>query len=262
MTRAQLIAIGSAVALLLALYFGCETKPRDMQAVEKSRALAAESASVNVLLNSARDRLDSRQQNVLMALEHQLEGTVDDSTRIEIYKQLSNRWYGFGHPAIAGHYAQEVAELAGTEESWAIAGTTYTLCLQQSQEEKVREFCTERAVQALESAVSLNPANLANKVNLAIVFVENPPEDNPMKGITMLIDLNRDNPGNVMVLNNLGRLAVKTGQYERAVERLEQALDVEPDNVTTNCLLAQAYGEMGELQKAQAFEEKCRKLQD
>ncbi|GJM31755.1 MAG: hypothetical protein DHS20C18_07560 [Saprospiraceae bacterium] len=260
MTRLQLAVIGGVVLLFLVLYLGCDTKPVSQKQIEKTRALAVESTSVQVLQKEAQAEMSEDQISEIAAIDFRLQDPENDSTRIENLKLLSGKWYQFGYPAIAGYYAQEIAETEGIADSWSIAGTTYTLCIQQSKQKKVVDFCTARAINAFESAISLAPADMANRVNLALVYTENPPADNPMKGILMLKDLNEEAPENVIVLNSLGRLAIKTGQYDRAIQRLEKALNSDPENISTVCLLASAYQGSGQMEKARVFEEKCRQI--
>ncbi len=260
MTKLQLVVVGSALLLFLVLYIGCETTPRDFQTVEKSRSLALASTNLEVLLQEAKEELEAGALNDVLVLETKLEEALDDTERVELMKQLSSRWFGLGHPAVAGSYAERIATIEGTEESWSIAGTTFTICVQRSQEEKIRNYCTTNAVKAFESAISINPSNISHKVNLALLYAENPPADNPMRGITMLLDLNREHSENVLVLNTLARLAIRTGQYDRAIERLEKARSIEPNNANTSCLLSQAYEGNGNTEQAQAFAERCQDL--
>lgn len=248
--------------LFLVLYIGCETTPRDFQTLEKSRSVALASTNLEVLLQEAKEELEAASLSEVLALEAQLEEALDDAERVGLFKQLSGRWFSLGYPAIAGAYAERIANIEGTEESWSIAGTTFTICVQRSEEEKVRNFCTTNAVRAFESAISLNPSNLSHQVNLALLYAENPPSENPMKGITMLLDLNSENPENVLILNTLARLAIRTGQYDRAVERLEKALVIEPNNANTSCLLAQAYEGQGNAEQAEALGQRCRELME
>nr|HRO74505.1 bacterial transcriptional activator domain-containing protein [Saprospiraceae bacterium] len=69
--------------------------------------------------------------------------------------------------------------------------------------------------------------------------------------------LNKQHPKNVTVLNQLGRLALQTKQYDKALERLEAAIQLEPDNKNTNCLLATVYQETGNQAKADEYNKKC-----
>ena len=260
MNRLQWIVIGLSVALFIVLYFGCETTPKNIKALEKSRVLASEGTDVISLLSEAKAGLSPTASNNIVALEVQLEEALGDTARSTVLKQLSSEWYNQGHAEIAGHYAQEVADVENTEESWSIAGTTYSICIQRAKVEKVKSFCTARAVKAFENAISINPENMAHQVNLALAYTYNPPQDNPMQGILMLRTLNQKAPDNVLVLNTLARLAIQTGQYEKAIERLSKAWSLEENNLTTACLLAQAYEGAGEDAKAEQYLALCRSL--
>lgn len=257
MTRLQVVVVVSALSLFFVMYFGCDTKPKTQLAIEKNRALSGQSADVNVLLKEAKASLTAQQAANILALEKQLEAITNDSTKATLLEQLSGSWYQLKHPELAGYFAEQIADIRSSEEAWSIAGTTYTLCVQRVRAEKIRDFCTERAIKAFENASSLNTENLAHKINLALVHTENPPQDNPMKGVLMLVDLNKQYPENVSILTSLGRLAIKTGQYERAITRLEQVLTLAPDNVDAFCLLAQAYEGLGNAAKVAEFSAKC-----
>jgi uncharacterized protein HemY len=79
-----------------------------------------------------------------------------------------------------------------------------------------------------------------------------------MKGILMLRELDTQHPNNVSVLSQLGRLAIKTGQWEKAITRLEAAQKVEPANDRVACLLLEAYKGAGQVDKAKALENRCK----
>ncbi|MEK7256661.1 MAG: tetratricopeptide repeat protein [Bacteroidota bacterium] len=260
MNKAQWLVVSLAVAVFLALYLGFDTKPGKHQEIENKRSLAQTSTDISVLLMEAKVGMSAQASATVLGLEAELDKAPSDSLKAELYKQLSSAWYGFEKPAIAGFYAEKAAELLKNEEAWSIAGTTYSICLQKEEEEKIRSFCTQHAVQALENAASLNPSNPQHKVNLALVYTENPPQDNPMKGVLMLRELNEQYPKNHAILTQLGRLAIKTGQFDRAVQRLEEALSVEPEDPNAICLLAKAYESVGNAAKAAELNAKCEKL--
>lgn len=260
MLRNQWIAIIATLLLFVVMYFGCDVKPAEHKAVEKQRLDNAESTSISSLLLSAKEEIPSTEGSSIMSLEVALNDAAEKTEKVDAFKALSSAWYRLEQPAIAGHYAEEIANLENNEEAWSIAGTTFSICVQKAKEEKVRQYCTDHAVSALENAASLNPSNLQHQVNLALVYTESPPADNPMKGVLMLVNLNKQNPENVSVLNQLGRLAIKTGQFQKATERLGKAVEIEPGNTTSNCLLAKAFEEMGEQEKAAPFQRKCQSL--
>ncbi|MFT5168577.1 MAG: tetratricopeptide (TPR) repeat protein, partial [Saprospiraceae bacterium] len=158
---------------------------------------------------------------------------------------------------VSGYYAEQIAKILNNEESWSIAGTTYMIGARKASEDKIRDFCFDNATNAFENAISINPSNYANKVNLALRFTEKPPRDNPMKGILMLIEYNQQAPENVLVLTTLAGLAIQTNQIDKAIERLNTAISIEPDNIKANCLLVQAYDRIGNQEKAAQYAAKC-----
>lgn len=260
MTKLQITVILSAVVLFFVLYFGCDTKPQKQQAIEKSRALAAESTDIDAQLRTAKEGLSPSSASSVLFLEQQLEITQQDSARAEVLKQLSSTWFSAERPDIAGYYAEQVAELLNTEESWSIAGTTYGICANRSSDAAIKSFCVGRAIQAFENAISLNPSETQHKVNLALMYADAPPADNPMKGIQLLLELNKQNPDDVPVLLALGRLAVRTGQYDRAAERLEHVLTVDPQNRVANCTLVEVYTNLNNTARATQQADKCQAL--
>lgn len=244
MGRTQWIAAGIAAVLLLITYWGCPVRPAEMEASFQRGPM--ETTGLETLIREARDRLDPARLANLASLEEVLNATEEDSARTSILEQLAGEWYRAGEPAISGVYARQIAETVNTEEAWSIAGTTFSLCLQREGiEDKIRQFCASQAEQAYQSAISLDPQDADHRINLAVSYTDYPPRNEPMKGILMLRDLEKQYPENARVYMTLARLAIKTNQLERAVERLETAVELEPNNPDAVCPLAQLYEQLG-----------------
>lgn len=256
-TRPQWISIFGAVILFCILYFGFSTKSPEQKKTELVRAQNFEVTSVQNLLNEAGERLSAEDRAVLHALEAELNGAADDSLKMSVYESLSGFWFDQKEYAIAGHFAEEIAQMLNTGEAWGIAGTTYALALQREQGDERRNFSFNKAVNAFESAISLDPENVSHQLNLALCYTELPPQENPMQGIQMLLKLQEDQPEYIGVKFALARLAIKTGQYERALERLEQASAIDPDDRRIPCLKAEVYRAMGNTAEAEKNEFDC-----
>lgn len=258
MNRQQVIALITATILFLILFFGFDTIPSEQKSLEKSRQLSIETTSVANLIKEATPNIDKSKFSMIEAMNLDLKNTGTDTLKkIETLKSLSGLWYEIGYPAIAGSYAQDIAEIVKTGDAWSIAGTTFAICVKNAEEEKTKEFCSKRAIKSFENAISLAPEDIEPRINLAICYVDNPDKDNPMQGILMLIDLNTKYPNTVLVLNQLGKLALQTNQTEKALERLEKSIEIEPENKNTICLLADAYRQSGNQAKADEYHNKC-----
>ncbi|GAB4494407.1 MAG: hypothetical protein OHK0019_20600 [Saprospiraceae bacterium] len=258
MNKTQYLAVLGALALFAGLYFGFDTKTDKQKKVERSRLLQGQSTSLETLLADAKAHLDASQSAQVTEQEEQLGKATTDAERAAILKRLSGIWYEFGQIPIAGSFAEQVAELENADSSWSVAGATFFNGLVSSQDPVVRKYCADHAIKAFESAISLNPAKVEHRVNLALVYSENPPPDNPMQAVLMLRELESKHPDNPSVFNALGRLAIKTGQWQRAIERLEKAWSLDKNNPNTPCLLAKAYEEAGNLTKSNEFAVICK----
>jgi len=260
MDKKQLGLLLVSLALFCVLYFVLDTKPNKQKLLEKSRSANLESTSIQLIEKDAKTSLNKEQLNFIEAFEVQMHQESNDSLKAILQEQLSSHWFKMGHPAIAGYYAEELAKKNETADAWGIAGTTFIYGLQNYESEKLKSYCFKRGINALETASSLDPDNVDHKINLALAYVESPPKDNPMMGILQLVGLNRENPENVKVLNQLGRLAIKTNQLDKALERLNSAEALSKDNKTTICLLAELYSKRQETAKAESYAKKCNEL--
>lgn len=241
MTRLQWGSICAALALIVLLFFGFDTKSSVQKDLLETQQLAGTKIEISEIEKAAKESLAVAELKTIQVLEHSLEiSSPEAEERVELLKQLSSKWYQNRYPFIAGHYAEKVAELIPSGTSWGIAGTTYLAGIT-SIDPAVKSGSFHGAIRALENAISLDPDTSRHRVNLALAYTENPPPDNPMQGIQMLLALNERNPKDIVVLNTLARLAVKTGQFEKAIERLLQALAVDEDNLSANCLLADVF---------------------
>jgi len=257
MNRAQILTVFIALALFSGLYFGFDTKPNKQKTTERSRSLKGESTSFETLLEDATTHLSTGQVEELAGLEKQIQASTNEEQRIQLLKSLSGLWYNFGQLPIAGGIAEQVAELESADSSWSVAGGTFFTALLAEKDPKVRQYCASHAVKAFESAASLAPDKVEHRVNLALVWAEDPPPDNPMQAVLMLRELESKHPENASVYNALGRLAIKTSQWQRAIDRLEKAWSLDKNNPNTPCLLAKAYEGIGNIEKATEYAQRC-----
>lgn len=259
MRKPQVIAAATALVLVLITYFGCPVRSPEMEAGFSARPLQA--TGVQSLIREAHASLSPAQQATLSTLEDRLASQEEDSARAELLQQMAGEWYKAGQPAISGAYAEQIAELTNTEGAWSIAATTFSLCLRKEGiDDKMRQYCSDRAEMAYQAAISLNPDNAEHRVNLALTYTDNPPRDNPMKGILMLRELEVQFPEEPLVYITLAQLAIKTNQLDRAAERLLKADQLLPGNPDVVCPLAKVFENLGRAGEADIFARKCSAL--
>lgn len=257
-SKSQSILVVASIAIFCFIYFGMSTIPKEQKAVGMSRATNIEATGIQNIVTSSKKALSKEQLNIIEALQTEYHDAKSDNDKTERAKSMASKWYEFGVPIVSGYFAEEIAKIQNTKEAWSIAGTTYQIGMKSSSEEKEILFAKGRAVKAFENAISLSDNNINDKINLALIYVDNP-DTNPMQGIQMLLKLNENNPDNVQIMNKLARLAIRTNQTEKAIIRLEKAIGLEPENNNSICLIAQAYAQAGNEVKAKEFQDKCKK---
>ena len=71
-----------------------------------------------------------------------------------------------------------------------------------------------------------------------------------MQGITMLREVLAEDPKNESALFNMGMLSIQSGQYEKAVERLEELVKINPNHTQGHLLLGIALMNTGDKARA------------
>ena len=257
MGRNQIIVLSIAIVSILVMYFGCDHLPPSQKDIDQTRAMNFTSTDITNLNAEAKASLKASDLSDVLAFESMVTEEIDSSTQLENLQALSAKWFELNRTAISAYYAEQIAQKVQTEDAWSIAGTTYSICLQREKESKTIDFCKQGAVNAFEMALGIDPEDVNNRINLALVYVESPTAQQPMQGILMLRDLSEKYPENASVQFQLGRLALMTNQLEKAIERLSNAYRLNPEDKRISCLLAETYKKIGQTQKYEEFAKKC-----
>ncbi len=240
LSAGQKITILVFIGLYFAMYLGCDTTSKEIQMLEKSRTVNPYYINIQAEIMQAKSQISSEDRLALEELELDVEQSMDDE-KIEGLKKIASKWYNIGLPLLSGYYAEQIAEIENTEDAWALAGTTNFLSLSTLNSEKHLKYAQQHAIDAFEKAISLNPQNLDHKINKALCYVED--KENPMQGIMMLRELESENPDAPAVQMQLGRLSLRTNQLDKALERFNKVIQLDPANKDAHCLLAEVYKE-------------------
>ena len=257
MKKEQAFYIIGAIVLFAVLYFGFDSKPSSHKALEKSRAISTQEYDITTYQAEAKKSLAKDDIEYLDMLEAQVAHAGQDTARINTLKQLSGYWFKLKNPVMAGLYAKQIAEADQTATSWSITGTTFAAGFQMELDAKLKLFARNQALDAFEKAISLEPEVIDHRINQALCYIEVPEEGQPMKGIQMLAGLATNYPESAAPPYQLARLAVKTGQYERAQTRIEQALKLEPKDQRIACLAVEIYTALNNTLEADKAAQVC-----
>jgi len=147
----------------------------------------------------------------------------------------------------AAYYADLLAVDQPTEKNLLQAGDYYFEAYTFAVDEKKTALLGQKTRDFYQRVLAKNPGLLAAKANMAMTYVNT---DTPMQGIMLLRDVLKQDPTNELALFNLGLLSMRSGQYERAVERFRQILITNPASRKAQFYLGVSLAESGQKEEA------------
>lgn len=240
--------IGGAILLAAAIYFAPKNPP-----VKKTDAGTVEATpDFARILEQAKNKLLPQTLARISDFEKQT------ASSLPAYDSIAKVWDNERHPEIAAYYFEQKAQKDNSEQSFLNAAYRYFDGFRAAPDSITRNLLAQKAIACYEKVISINPNNLNAKTDLGICYAE--ATANPMKGIMMLREVITQNPDHENAQLNLGFLSVKSGQYEKAIERFNTVLKINPSHIEAYIFLAQTYSQMGDNKKAIENFEKFKSL--
>ncbi len=251
MQKSQIIVLLGAVLLLGGLWFFGRTTPNASQVAQGANMVKpATIFSFDDYLLNATSKLDS---SSALAIKN-LEGKKDTGS----LHQISAIWGKAKQGIISAKYNADAAKLENTEKSLTFASQYYIDLYNLETDTIPRKWMAKQAAELLQTVLQKNATNEAAKVALAQCYTDGTGET--MKGVLMLKDVAEKNPANLAAGITLGRLAIKSGQFEKAVERLEKLSLLHKNNSEVLYHLGEAYKCQGNVSKAKELFSKTKKI--
>lgn len=228
----QIVVIGSVVilmGLLLSLDIKGLVKPAERKGNTETATEAAHDANtvtVETVSVLAKQELTEALAQQINTLEESLK-TAPADKKLEIQKQLAQKWDDVNQPAPGAFYHEEIAKADKNYTSWLKAGDLFTSAYQNIQDTVVQIGLVQKAINAYQKALELNASSLDAQTGLGVAYISGTP--NPMQGIQLLLAVVKQDPENVKANMNLGLFSIKSGQYDKAVGRFKTVVAKKPD---------------------------------
>lgn len=261
MNRRQIILIGAATVALFAIYLFGKTK--DVQKISEARKQAEKENDFDIqqYLKLAKENLKSKDTiSLIEASEKEFAMLSASSQKIEkqaAAERLSSLLAAAGDPLGSAYYYNQAASLGNTAQLWHNAGENFLALAGNISAPSTRDYLYNAAINAFQKAMGLEPENFSHKVKLGAAYVQF--GSNPMQGITILLEVVKQDSTNAEAQFALGKFSMVSGQFEKAIYRLEKVLHSQPQNSEALFLLAEAYRNTGNIKKAVENFEKCKK---
>lgn len=190
-------------------------------------------------------------------LERAIEQTETADERLSLLRQLAQKWDDVAKPIPQGFIYEQIATERPTVEDWLKSGDAYRQGYTNLQDTALASALTQRAIQAYEQVIELDPSNLSGKTGLGAALVVG--SNNPMTGISLLQEVVREDPENLEANRALGLFSLQSQQFDRAIERFTTVVKQKPD-AESYFYLATGYENIGLKNEAIAAYQKSKEL--
>jgi tetratricopeptide (TPR) repeat protein len=252
--KPQWITIFSAVLLVAMVFiFGKTIPPKknigkgNTQPDAMNRPEVQGGISTDTILDLARKQLSQEQIVRLNSLEHSISrGNVKDQ-QLHIYHQLSRFWSDSARVFEPyAWYEAEAARLENSEKSLTFAARLFLGNLQNDENAQRRQWKALQAKELFERSLKINPDNDSAKVGLGACFLFGGISATPMEGIQKIREVTEKDSTNIYAQMMLVQGSLISGQYDKAINRLNLVNRLEPANVEAIFLLADLYDRTGD----------------
>lgn len=243
---------GSLILFIGLFFFGNTIPPKTTPAQPASTVHAAAGDAMPALTTAdvvaqAKTKLSSVQASRISQLENSVvRGDVKDQ-QIKVYNQLASFWDDSLHQHILGaYYTGEAAKLENSEKKLNFAARLLLEGLMQEEDPGRQNWLATNAKSLFEKSLELNPANDSAKIGIGACYLFGNIAPNPMAGISKIREVVEKNPDNLYGQMMLGIGGIRSGQYDKAIERFLIVVNKQPDNMEAVLYLAEAYERNGD----------------
>lgn len=255
MKKPQWITIVIAIFLTGIIFVFARTTPKKKISTAQNNNTAntevAIGLSTDTILLMAKQELPAAQAQRITMLESSISrGDVKDQ-QLKIYHQLAHFWgdsVGFFHPY--AWYEAEAARLENSEKTLTFAARLFLDYLQQEQSPELRQWEALQAKDLFERSLKINPDNDSSKVGLGACYLFGNISAAPMEGIAKIREVVDKDSTNVYAQMMLAKGSILSGQFDKAITRLNTVYKLQPDNAEAIWMLANTYEQSGDKKQA------------
>lgn len=206
---------------------------------------------IDTILVLAKKQLQPEQVIRLNTLENSVSRGDVKEQRLKIYHQLAHFWADSARIFEPyAWYEAEAARLENSEKSLTFAARLFLDNLQEDEVPDRRRWKALQAKDLFERSLKINPGNDSAKVGLGATYLFGEISTTPMEGILKIREVAEKDSTNSYAQMMLARGSMISGQYEKALDRLQTVIRLEPANVEAQLMLADLYERTGKKKEA------------
>lgn len=239
-TRLQVAIVAGSVILFVLLFIANKKPVKKAGEMHEKAETAQQTTDIKLFADAQIASLPAADKKAFAELEKGANDTTSFNKLADFFSQRKM-------PAASCWYFEKKAEKGSTPKLWCEAGNRWFYSVGFVRDEKQKPALYQSAMKCYEQALEKQPDYTEAKIQLASCYVEGSPD--PMKGISMLKEIERQDSTNIQAQMVLGAFAVKSGQMDKAESRYQKVLKLKPEYLEAYLFLADVYEKEGDKKK-------------
>ena len=251
MLRSQVVIITLASILILGIYLLPKAIVKGKkQAAQSSKSKQAGSPKNRGKENHNQPSLSKEQLTQLANWKNAISSSTNKEKKIIFADSVANLFKSTNQFDSVAFYTAQMSEWKPGINSWMKAGNTYLFAARFAINREKLEQSVKNARGYFNKVLDQKEDFLDAKAQMAQTYLMVPNKQNPMQGVQMLLQVVQKDQNNQLALFTLGERSIQVGKYDKAIERFEKLLSINPKNEEAQYYLGMAYVETGKKLKA------------
>jgi tetratricopeptide (TPR) repeat protein len=254
--KTQIGVLITAVVLFVLLFLAPKTQPGKLETNVSDSTPAETVASIETFITMATKSLKPEEKSNYDALLASANASKVDTA----YVPVVQFWDKQKRPDFAAYFVEQIADRNQSSLAYSKAGDRYYYSVRFTKDNNEIPALYQSAVRCYEKAIAKDAKNIDAKIQLAACFVEDGKD--PMKGISLLRDVEKTDSNNVKLQLTFAFFSVKSQQWDKAIKRFNKVLVIDPLYIEAYLHLADAYEQQGQTNKTIEMLEKYASVTD
>lgn len=223
-----------------------------------NNSAAVPSIDFAMIIEKAKGTLNDHQRDSIESLELETKKAHGDHEKALMLSAMGRSWEKTGNVLVAAKYFSEAAAITNDKATLEKSANLFYTGFPTTTDSVAKIFGAQEGIKAFQQLIKSDSTNYSYPVHEAVCYVDGLGQ--VMQGVLLLKTVEQKDPDNKEMNLILGRLAVVSGQYEKAITRLEKLITLDPQNAEALFHLAEAYRAVGRKDDAIKSLEQCKML--
>ena len=238
--KTQIILVVVSICAFVLLFLAPKTHTGKTEVMSKETAPVATVESFLTMVLKTLNAEDKKTYDVLLTAA--TASSVDTS-----FVPVVQFWDKQKRPDLAAYFVEKIANRKPSSTTFLKAGDRYYYSVRFIKDNNEIPALYQSAMRCYKTAIDKDAKNAEAKIQLAACYVEG--TQDPMKGITLLREVEKTDSNNVKLQMSFAFFSVKSQQWDKAIKRFQKVLQIDPLFIEAYLHLADAYEQKGDKSK-------------